>query len=244
VNRIIKYEIIRARTLKSTWIFPLIGIALSWIAAYFATSNAGIESMSSEGGATFFTFAAIINNSFTPLSIFFITIPFAQAFGHEYRDGTMRLTLSAYPIRIKVFVAKTLVPTVISVIAVLIAMLGMRVIYSLRVRVPFSSSGNESALELRHLIFTVLWGLIVAAVVIFTRNMAAGIAGVVVWAAILENLVVGLFSTKWEKIGDYLPLLQGMNWTQNGESRSLAVIAITTAVMVVLSAAKFLKRDA
>ena len=241
MNRIIKYEIIRARTLKSTWIFPLIGIALSWVAAYFATTNNGLTFIS-EGPATYFTLAQIINNSFTPLSIFFITIPFAQAFGHEYRDGTMRLTLSAYPIRIKVFVAKTLVPTVISVIAVLIAMLGIRIIYVARVALGSTELGTETSL--RHLAFTILWGLIVAAVVIFTRNMAAGIAGVVVWAAILENLVVGLFSSKWEKVGDYLPLLQGMNWTQNGESRSLAVIAITTVLLVLLAGTKFLKRDA
>lgn len=241
MNRIIKYEIIRTRTLKSTWIFPLIGIALSWVAAYFATTNNGLT-FNSEGPATYYTLAQIINNSFTPLSIFFITIPFAQAFGHEYRDGTMRLTLSAYPIRIKVFVAKTLVPTVISVIAVLIAMLGIRIIYVARVALGSTELGTETSL--RHLAFTILWGLIVAAIVIFTRNMAAGIAGVVVWAAILENLVLGLLTSKWEKIGDYLPLLQGMNWTQNGESRSLAVIAITTVLMVVLSAAKFLKRDA
>jgi hypothetical protein len=74
--------------------------------------------------------------------------------------------------------------------------------------------------------------------------MAVGIAGVVVWAAILETLVLGLLTSKWEKIGDYLPLLQGMSWTQGGESRSLAVIAITTTLLVVLSCAKFLKRDA
>ena len=241
MNRIIKYEIIRARTLKSTWIFPFIGIALAWVAAYFATSNDGLT-FSSEGPAIYSTLAQIINNSFTPLSIFFITIPFAQAFGHEYRDGTMRLTLSAYPIRIRVFVAKTLVPTVLSVFAVLIAMLGIRVIYVARVALGSTELGTETSL--RHLAFTILWGLIVAAVVIFTRNMAAGIAGVVVWAAILENLVVGLFSSKWEKVGDYLPLLQGMSWTQSGESRSLAVIAITTALLVVLSGTKFLKRDA
>jgi len=241
MNRIIKYEIIRARTLKSTWIFPFIGIALSWVAAYFATSNDGVV-FSSEGPPVYFTLPQIINSSFTPLSIFFITIPFAQAFGHEYRDGTMRLTLSAYPIRIKVFIAKITVPTVISVFAVLIAMLGIRVIYVARVALDSAELGTETSL--RHLAFTILWGLIVAAIVIFTRNMAAGIAGVVVWAAILENLVVGLFSSKWEKVGDYLPLLQGMSWTQNGESRSLAVIAITTALLVVLSGTKFLKRDA
>lgn len=240
MNRILKYEIIRARTLKSTWIFPGIGIALSWVAAYFATSNNGIESISDQ--ATYFSLPQIINNSFTPLSIFFITIPFAQAFGHEYRDGTMRLTLSAYPIRIKVFIAKILIPTVISVLAALIALLGIRVIYVARVTLGSTELGTETSF--RHLAFTILWGLIVAAIVIFTRNMAAGIAGVVVWAAILEQLVVGLLTSKWEKIGDYLPLLQGMTWTQNGGSRSFAVIAIATSLLVVFSGAKFLKRDA
>lgn len=241
MNRVLNYELIRARTLKSTWIFPLIGIALSWVVAYFATSNDGVA-FSSEGPPVYFTLPQILNNSFTPLSIFFITIPFAQAFGHEYRDGTMRLTLSAYPIRLKVFLAKILVPTAIAIFAVLIALLGIRVLFVARVPLGSTELGTETSL--RHLGFTVLWGLIVAAVVIFTRNMAAGIAGVVVWAAILEQLVVGLLSTKWEKVGEYLPLLQGMNWTQNGESRSLAVIGITTALLVVLSGTKFLKRDA
>lgn len=241
MNRVLKYEIIRARTLKSTWIFPTIGILLAWVAVYFATANDGLT-FNSEGNPTHLNLPEVINNTFTPLSIFFITILFAQAFGHEYRDGTMRLTLSAYPIRIKVFVAKLLVPAVLSTVAVLIAMLGIRVIFIARVPLGSTELGTETSL--RHLAFTILWGLIVAAIVIFTRNMAAGIAGVVVWAAILENLAVGLLSTKWEKIGDYLPLLQGMQWSQNGGSHSLVVILVTTAVLVVLSGTKFLKRDA
>ena len=242
MNRIINYELIRARSLKSTWIFPLIGVGLAWSLAYFGTSNDGISSVTDGFGPSYFSLPDIINNSYSPLSIFFITIPFAQAFGHEYRDGTMRLTLSAYPSRIKVFTAKLLVPSAIALISGLIAMIGIRIIYQRRVPLGNTELGNLTSL--RHLGFTVMWGLIVAAVVIFTRNMAAGIAGVVVWAAILEQIVVAFTVSKWHAVDQYLPLSQGMLWTQQGERKSLIVILVATTLFALLSGTKFLKSDA
>ncbi|NBU32890.1 MAG: hypothetical protein EBS36_06980 [Actinobacteria bacterium] len=241
MSRIFKYEFIRARSLKSTWIFPVIGIALSWLIAYFGLKDADLM-MNVEGMAVPPTFALAINNSFSPLSIFFITIPFAQAFGHEFRDGTMRLTLSAYPQRARVFVAKLLIPSVLAIVSGLIAMAGIFFLYKTFISVQdYSGALNLAG---RHIAFTIVWGLIVAAVVIFSRNLAAGVAGVVVWAAILEQIVAGLLSTRWPKVVDYLPLSKGMEWASGGQTKDLIVIATATVITVGLAGMKFLKRDA
>ena len=236
MNRVINFEIVRAKTLKSTWIFPAIGIGFSWfLAAIF------IGDISPNGDGTMPTIVEVVNNAYSPLSIFFITIVFAQAFGHEYRDGTMRLTLSAFPNRLQVYIAKLIVPAVITVVSAMISCAGIALIFVQDERVD--NSGLLQA-TLRHSAFSLMWGLIVAAVVIFTRNMAAGIAGVVVWTIILESLVGSMLATKFEKLPDYLPLSQGLIWSQHGGLAHLAVIVIATVLLIVLSALKFINRDA
>ena len=109
-----------------------------------------------------------------------------------------------------------------------------------------SKVSNDGLLlaTLRHSSYTLMWGLIVAGVVIFTRNLAAGIAGVVVWTIILESLVGGLLSSRIPKLPEYLPLSQGLIWSQEGGIKHLAVILIATGLVVGLSLLKFTKKDA
>ena len=235
MNRYLKYELLRAITIKSTYIFPLIGIAGSWLFACL-----GLFVLLPNGVVPNLVWA--INNCYTVLSIFFITIPFAQAFGHDYRDGTMRLTLSAFPIRSKVLFAKFLIPAVIATISAGIAFLGIWAMYQVFTPVPYHvvalyAIGRNTA-------FTILWGLLVASVVIFTRSMAAGIVGLVVWSLILENIVDTLLEKKYPNLHSYLPLREGMIWAAGGNVRDLIVISVATALTVALAAIKFIKKDA
>lgn len=239
--RNINYEIVRARTLKSSWIFPVIGIALCWMLAYFGMNDV-VPNYSAEGELIFPSFVTAVNNSYSPLSIFFITIGFAQAFGHEYRDGTMRLTLSAFPVRTRVLVSKFLIPAIFSAASALIAIAGIWAIYA--TQIPQTDYSNALLAVGRHTLFTIIWGLLVASVVIFTRIMAAGIAGLVVWAAILESLVGAVLSSKFPKLPDYLPLNAGMTWAANGNTRDFAVLAVASTLVVGLASIKFLTRDA
>jgi len=241
MNRYLKYEFVRAVTIKSTFIFPLVGIALSWVLAYFGLHDFATVAYD-ENGNSVPSLVNAINNSYSPLSIFFITIPFAQAFGHDYRDGTMRLTLSAFPIRIKVFFAKLVIPTAVAALMTAISLVGIWVIY--RLFIPSPDISNALQTMGRHIGFTIFWGLLVASVVIFTRIMAAGIAGIVVWAAILEGLLGVVLARRFPKLPDYLPISQGMAWAGEGKTRDLIVIATATVLMVGLAGIKFLKRDA
>ena len=241
MNRYLKYEYVRAVTIKSTFVFPVFGIALSWVLAYFGLHDFATVAYD-ENGNSIPTLVNAINNSYSPLSIFFITIPFAQAFGHDYRDGTMRLTLSAFPIRIKVFFAKLIIPTAVAALMTAISLAGIWAIYRLFIPIPDISNALQTMG--RHIGFTIFWGLLVASVVIFTRIMAAGIAGLVVWAAILEGIAGALFASKFPKLPDYLPLTQGMSWASDGQTKDLIVIATATVLIVGLAGIKFLKRDA
>jgi len=106
MSRVLAYERVRAATLKSTYVFPLVGAAVAWAASIlFVTLGSDVDQVNA---------GAFIGQVFTPISAVFLTIPFAQAFGHEYRDGTMRLALSEYPQRSRLFFAKLLVPAVIA----------------------------------------------------------------------------------------------------------------------------------
>ena len=109
MNRELSYEWVRASTIRSSVGFPLAGALLTWaITIIFLWDPA-------EG--TDIKFSALLGSVYSPLTALLVTIPFAQAFGQEYRDGTMRLTLSEYPDRTKVFLAKLIVPALLTIVA-------------------------------------------------------------------------------------------------------------------------------
>ena len=65
-----------------------------------------------------------------------------------------------------------------------------------------------------------------------------------VWAAILENIVVAILGNKFPKLHSFLPLSEGMIWAAGGNVRDLIVISVATALTVALAAIKFIQKDA
>ncbi len=121
MSRILAFEWRRAVSLRSTWGFLGIGMALmvfiAWAAMIFNGTQEGAapgSRPSMEGVATF--------DGGGPLGIILITTVCAQAFGHEYRDGTMRLVLSQFPKRAEVFLAKVAVPAAFVIASILLAL--------------------------------------------------------------------------------------------------------------------------
>jgi ABC-type transport system involved in multi-copper enzyme maturation permease subunit len=239
MTRVFAYERVRARTIKSTYVFPLIGAAIAWAAsvAFVAFGSDGAEVEAS----------AFVGQAFTPVSAVFLTIPFAQAFGHEYRDGTMRLALSEFPRRPQLFFAKLAIPAVIAFLATIITITGIAVIVAAAPLFGFgdvTGIGGLAAISAREAIFVVLWGLLVAAITALTRNMAAGIAGVLVWALIGEN-VLGLFLIdRLPIIADLLPIGQGFGWVQSGNMSAIIPMLVVSLGLTALSYLKFVRTDA
>jgi len=240
MSRVLAYERVRATTLKSTYIFPLIGAAIAWAASIlFIAMGADSEDVS---------ISAFIGQAFTPLSAVFLTIPFAQAFGHEYRDGTIRLALAEFPRRSSLFAAKLIVPAIITFIATLLTLIGIAVI-ALAGRtmfdyVPITGFEALPAIASREAIFVVLWGLLVAAITALTRNMAAGIAGVLVWGLIAENILGLLLFDRARFLVDLLPIGQGFAWVQSGDANLIMPMVGFTVVLTAISYLKFIRVDA
>ncbi len=233
MSRVLAYERVRASTLRSTWIFSSIGASLALLGAVL--TNATSESVEPLPLLTY------VPNAYTFLSVIFITIPFAQSFGHEYRDGTMRLTLSQFPHRSDVYFAKLLIPAALAT--------GFAVLSTFLVAIAGTTAnaaenlGSLPTVLFRIVGFTLMWGLLVAAVTALTRNLAAGIMGVLVWSLLVEQLI-GLASTWFSDIDQYLPLSNGQLWLTNGNGRSGLVMLVATVVLVGLAFFRFQRHDA
>lgn len=232
MNRELSYEWVRASTIKSSFGFPLVGAALTWaitiIFLWDPTEGSDIP------------FASLLGSVYSPLTALLVTVPFAQAFGQEYRDGTMRLTLSEFPDRTKVFLSKLIVPALIAVVTAVVTVGGVALI-ALVMGAPVSGFGEVPAMMFRAAGYSVIWGLLVAAVTVLTRNMAAGIAGVLVWGLILEQIFGSLLP---EGVGRWLPVTRGTQWFQSGDVEGALVYLVAALVFTAGAYFKFTRTDA
>lgn len=239
MRSVLAYERVRATTLKSTYVFPLVGAAIAWAASILFVFL-GFEGENVEA-------STFVGQVFTPLSATFLTIPFAQAFGHEYRDGTIRLALSEYPKRSQLFLAKLVVPALIAFIATVVTVLGIAVVLIVGPMLGYDQASDIPSVlgvGLREAIFVVLWGMLVAAITALTRNMAAGIAGVLVWGLVLENLIALFLAERVPVIIEWLPVGQGFGWVQTGDLTLILPMVAAAAVLTGVAFAKFVRTDA
>lgn len=239
MSRVLAYERVRATTLRSTYVFPLIGAAIAWAASIlFIALGASGEEVAA---------ANFVGQAFTPLSAVFLTIPFAQAFGHEYRDGTIRLALSEYPQRSRLFLAKLVVPGAIAFVWTVITVAGVALVALLGPRFGYVEVTDFPALvgvSLREAVFVVLWGLLVAAITALTRNMGAGIAGVLVWGLVLENLIAVFLVDRVPAVVEWLPIGQGFGWVQTGNTALIIPMVVAAAALTATAYVKFVRTDA
>ena len=234
MKRALAFERVRAASLKSTWVFPLIGVAISVLAAALGNATA------SDGWSA--SLSDYVPDSFTFISALFITIPFAQSFGHEYRDGTMRLTLSLFPHRRQVFAAKLVVPAVVAAAGAVVSVLAISAIGLTSGHV--TDAGALPSVLVRCVGFTIMWGLLVASVTVLTRNLAAGVTGVLIWFILVEQLLLSLVGSSVENLDEFMPLLNGQKWMSTGEVRGAVVMLVPTLALTLVALLKFERSDA
>jgi ABC-type transport system involved in multi-copper enzyme maturation permease subunit len=237
VRRNLAFEWIRATTLRSTWGFPIMGIAV----ATAITVVILVISGSPDSGLPEPTLAELLANAASPLALVLTTTICAQAFGHEYRDGTMRLVLSEFPDRNRVFLAKLLVPALLVAVAVLVAAAIAAVIGV----VQGVDSGEQLLGVLgRQVAVAIWWGLMVAAITALMRNLAAGIVTALVLSAVLEGLLLGLLGTRAPWLDDVLPFASATRWAGSGDVSSGLVALAWVVALVAAAWTGFRRRDA
>ncbi len=195
------------------------------------------------------------------LSAVFVSVIAAQAIGQEYRFGLIRLTLTAFPDRMQVLLAKVTIVVAASIVVALASFLGSELGVTLRGHPvpPVDATGPDSTYFLRAVVFVVLWGLSAFGLAGVTRQTAVGIAVPLVSGFIVEQILTAVLRERADWLVRILPWSSATRWFESSDPTSsgglsdlsltvgwaaLGVFACWVAALLVIETAMFLRRDA
>lgn len=242
MSELLTFEWRRAKSIRTTWItslFAILGVAFfAFIAAVAVTDENGNPIGLPITDALQ---ASVISN---PFSIVLISSLGAMAFGHEYRYGTIRLTLTAFPRRGGVFFAKLFMTLLIVFVVVALSVAaGYGVIAS-------SGKGETGdltwvALGWHAAVFAVTYGVLAFTLTVISRNHPLGIVGPLL-IFMLEMIMLPIIGGRYEWLPDLFPITAMNNWFGTGEKAMLGmgVWAAWIVGLLVLSFALLKRRDA
>ena len=250
----LRYEWVRVSTVRSTRILLVVVLVaaavLGWLVAdprYVAFDETGNPVGS-----------PVVQwwNAFgMPLSLTAVlaSIVAAQAVGQEYRFGLIRITLTAFPRRPRILIAKLLVVSGACVAFALVSFVGSWIGLVLRgyPTPPLSSPYPPDMYLAKGVALVLLWGLSAFALAGISRQTAVGIAVPVVSGVIVETLLLGLLSDRLPWLADVLPWSTAARWARfpavDGPPSGWAALAVLGAWVVGLMAVQvgaWLRRDA
>lgn len=204
------YEWRRASSVRTTWVTGLsVTIAAAFIAVitvYAVTDTSGNKITLP---ATELVNQALISN---PVVIVLVSSLGAMAFGHEYRYGTIRLTLTAFPKRGRVFWSKLAITVLIAVVAVAIA---AAVVYLLLT--ALQGAGDDPAamsvptLAWHLLVFAITYSVLAFALTVITRSHPLGIVGPLL-LFMIELILVPVLAGRFEWLKGAFPIAAQGQW--------------------------------
>jgi ABC-2 type transport system permease protein len=214
------YEITRLKTLRSTWI--LSGLALLFsIATAFLVIPITKSEPSAQGWSAIFTI------SVSTVVAFCCAFFGVFAFGHEYRYGTIRPTLTALPRRTPVAIAKVVVAAGFSFVLALACLL-VTFLIAAPLRNDEISDGLFSAPLPRVLLGVSLYAtgfcLLGAGLTAIFRNQVVGIVVVLIMPLIVENAIIILL----ELVDFFEPIRELSNYLPFGSGRAMYQVNIGT----------------
>jgi ABC-2 type transport system permease protein len=189
----LRFEVVRLRTLRSTWWLTAIALLISGLL--------GLPALSVKGDATLTDYGDIVTGGgggAVYLDAILLSILAIFATGHEYRYGTIRPTLSALPRRSALMSAKVLVVAgYVLVLAVLCA--------ATRYAVALISLGHRlsrlglfptpmARVWIGTVLFTTVFALVGLALASLFRNIPAAIVIVIVMPLVAEFAIRGLLN--------------------------------------------------
>ncbi|TCJ30328.1 ABC transporter permease subunit [Nocardioides jejuensis] len=199
----IRYEWTRLRTLRSTWWLTFgvlaVGVGFTAIAALIVRVNVHADELS--GGrldgdmARFYVEAAM--TQFSIVDPMFYLVAFVAAivgilgWGHEYRHGMIRATLTAVPQRWAVFSAKYLIVglwvTALVVTSCLLSLLVAGVFF-IGIDVTYDA-GDILGTILRHVLYSVLVTWLAMSLTVLVRHQTFALVMLFLWPMGIELLV-------------------------------------------------------
>lgn len=245
----IRYEWRRISSIRSTWILVACAIVISMAFAFLLSSAVGSLSSSSAANdvpAFDLSLSSSVGSATTNLVVLVLLGTLAaQAFGQEYRNGTIRLTLTEFPKRTPIFVAKVIVCCAVVIVSFLIATVLAYLILMGNSQLQADSVASFGAYVLRTCIYLIGFCLIVFAITVITRILALGVIIPLVFAAVVETLLGTLLSGFAPWISKVLPFTSGTEFVAGTDIvRNGLVFGAWVAVLTIAGYLVFERRDA
>jgi len=263
----LRYEWCRLVTLRSTyWLVAASLVIAGTLSSLIAWGFSGVEVL--EEGPDF-VLAAIATQGagagFAPFLVAYVMSIFGIfTFGHEYRHGMIRATLTAVPNRLAVFAAKVGITALVAgLTAFLCTLLGL-----LAAKVFFTGIPTDSADVTRILggasLYVALFALVGLALAAIFRNQIAAIIVVLLFPLVGELIIrlVLIIPEAFNGIQDaagFLPFdagaqmftfldldqaLEIFGFTPQGPLGGGITFAVFTALLLALAGTLFVRRDA
>lgn len=186
----LRYEVVRLRTIRSTYWILGIAFAFQLLLTVLIAANLP-DGGPLSGGDT--TFAALVtvgaSLGFAPLFIaYVIGMLGVFSMGHEYRHGMVRATLTALPRRGHVMAAKVLTTAVLSLVAALGCVV-IALLSALAFGVGMPTSAGLRDIAVGTVLYTTLFSLSGLAFAAILRNQTAAVAMLLLVPSLVEGLV-------------------------------------------------------
>jgi len=247
----LKYEWRRLWSIRSTYIVSAGYLVLIGLIAGGPLFTGSAPTDPSEA----ITWKALYSTPGFILCAVVLSVVAAQTFGHEYRYGLIRLTLSEFPNRNVVILAKTLMLTIYVLIMNALAMAVLGVIGA------FAQEGDIDPAGLREILpgvailpslwivpaFSVGYCLFAMGVTMITRNLPLGITVPLLLAVFVEMLLaalLGLANGKLDWIALNLPMTNVQQWQSGYGMDHGVVFGCWVLAVFAIGSALFIKRDA
>lgn len=243
------YEWRRLWSVRATWIMTFAYLVLTGLLGA-ATVFLGDEEFGIQ------TWKGLYSTNANLLVLVMLSVIASQFFGHEYRYGTIRLTLTEFPKRERVVLAKTIL---LAVYVILATILGWAVLGVVGFIAPegsigtegpgLSINGGEPSELWQVLVFSFAYCLIAMSLTMITRNLALGIVLPLLTFSVIEGLIqlfANLANGNMDWIVDALPFSNGTAWLTNlpDSPNSGLIFAAWVAGAYLIGSAMFFKRDA
>jgi ABC-type transport system involved in multi-copper enzyme maturation permease subunit len=197
----IAYEWVRIRTIRSTWwltgLALVVGVGVSTLFSWaihheFSTSGPTPGDLDGLGAAVVTQLAA--SGHITSLVSFILAILGIFAWGHEYRHGMIRASLTALNSRPALWVAKYAVIGVWVAVVSFVTMLlsGVVGVLYLHHWVTVFDAQTWSVMG-RQVLYGVLLAWLAMAFTSLTRSQAFALTSIFLWPLLIENLVLVFF---------------------------------------------------
>ena len=243
------YEWRRLWSVRATWIMTFVYLVITGLL------GAGPLFLG-DGGFGTQTWKGLYSTNANFLCLVMLSVVASQFFGHEYRYGTIRLTLTEFPKRERVVLAKTLLLALYVTLATILGWAVLGVVGSIAPEGSIgtngpglSINGGEPSELWQVLVFGFAYCLIAMSLTMITRNLALGIVLPLLLSSIIEGLIVlfaGLANGKMDWIVDALPFSNGTAWLTNLPDQPNAglIFAAWVSGTYLIGSAMFFKRDA